>query len=132
MIHFTVDELRSKIDLKSIDGDLLSEGFRLLMSGHHMIWSNLDNFEKESNQYCLDQGWDPETTLIYYDLPPTEEERKAQEEATRKQIEEDPDWDDIQIGYVDPQQVIVTLVPNMTKERFVEVLLKPEKLKAFL
>ncbi len=127
-------ELGELVDFTGVDHDFLVQGFRLAAEGSgrpNMIWTTMENLEQDARKHAIDNSFDPETMLVVYDPPKTEEQRKAAEEETRRQIEEDPDWDDIQIGYVDPNQVIASVYKDMTPERLVELLLKPWKLRVF-
>lgn len=58
--------------------------------------------------------------------------RAEQSAVTAKAIEEDPDWDDIQIGYVDPKQIICSFYPDTTFEKFAGTINTVANLKAFL
>lgn len=134
MILFTNEQLRELVDFTEVDHDFLAQGFKLAAQGSgrpNVIWTNMENLKRDAEKHALDNGFDPATMLVLYSPPRTEEERKAAEEATRRQIEEDPDWDDIQIGYVDPEQVVASVYKDMTPERLVELLLKPWKLRVF-
>lgn len=134
MRFLTNTELRELVDFEEIDHEFLIQGFRLAALGSgrpNMIWTTMENLEQDARKHALDNGFDPETMLVVYDPPKTEEERKAAEEETRRQIEEDPDWDDIQIGYVPPDQVIASVYKDMTPERLAELLVKPWKLRVF-
>jgi hypothetical protein len=134
MILLTYDELRELVDFSKIDGDFLAQGFKLAARGSgrpNMIWTNMENLEKDATKHALDHGFDPETMLVLYERPRTEEERKAAEEETRRQIEADPDWDDIQIGYVDPNQVIASVYKDMTPQRLAQLLIKPWEMRVF-
>lgn len=135
MRFVTFDELRELVDMGSMSPDLLATGFKIANDGNgriNHIWSTVSTFEVDCEAHAIAAGWDPETTLVLWRPPPTPEERTESAERTRKAIEEDPDWDDIQIGYVPDDQVTGTLYPNMTKERLAEILIKPTKLKVFL
>jgi hypothetical protein len=134
MRFLTNAELRELVDFTDVDHDFLVQGFKLAAIGSgrpNLIWTTMEKLEEDARKHAIDNGFDPETMLVVYDPPKTEEERKAAEEETRRQIEEDPDWDDIQIGYVDPNQVIASVYKDMTPERLVELLLKPWKLRVF-
>lgn len=135
MIFLTFDELRKLVDFTDVDRQFVRDGFRLAQCGngerYSHVWTTVDDMEKDCTNYALERGWDPETTLFLYDPPKTEEELEVIAEQTRKAIEEDPDWDDIQIGHVDPKQVNGSIYKDMTPERLAELLLKPWKLRVF-
>lgn len=134
MRFITFDDLRELVDFEAIHHDLLADGFRLASAGNgfNHIWSTTSTFEVDCEAHAIAAGWDPETTLVLWQPPITPEQKAEAAERTRKAIEEDPDWDDIQIGHVPDDQVTGTLYPNMTKEMLIEILLKPSKLKVFL
>jgi len=133
MILFTFENLRSMVDLTKIDSDFLAQGFKLAAvdSGRNHLWTTMDDLEKDAEKHAIDNGWDPATMLVLYDPPRTEEERAAAAEEIKRQIEEDPDWDDIQIGEVDPKRVIASVYKNMTPEKLVKELLRPWEMRVF-
>lgn len=135
MRFVTFTQLRELVDFTEVDREFLKDGFRLAQSGNgekfSHVFTTVDDMEKDCTNYALERGWDPETTLFLYEPPKTEEEKEAIAERTRKEIEEDPDWDDIQIGYMDPKQVNGSIYKNMTIERLAELLMKPWKLRVF-
>lgn len=136
MKFITNDELRELVDFQSIHEDLLLEGFKLASregggSRFTHLFTNIDDLVKDSENHAITNGWDPDTTLVLYSPPPTEEDRAASAERTRKAIEEDPDWGDIQIGYVDPKQVVASIYKDMTAEKLVRLLTAPFNLKVF-
>lgn len=131
---FTFNELRELVDFSKIEGYFLADGFRLAARGSgrpNMVWTTMENMEKDATKHAIDNGFDPETMLVLYEVPKTEEERKAAEEETRRQIETDPDLDDIQIGHVPEDQVIATVYKDMTPEKLVKLLIKPWEMRVF-
>lgn len=134
MIFVTNNKLREHVDMNKMTVELLQEAFGLLVNHgkRHFLFTNIDDFEKECLNYAIEQGWDPDTTLVSYEEPLTTEEREERDARVAKEIAEDPDWDDIQIGYVDPKQVICSLYPNMTFEKFIGTINSVANLKAFL
>lgn len=128
MRFLTFAELRIHQDFELVETNLLAEGFRQARPCQmNHIWSTVTDLEKDATQFALDHGWNPETTLVLYDPPRTEEELAVSAEATRKAIEEDPDWDDIQIGYVPPDQVVASLYVDMTAEKLIDIILSPAR-----
>jgi len=130
----THNELKELVDFSEVDHDFLVQGFKLtaIDSGRpNAIWTTMETMEQDVRQHTIDNGFDPETTLVVYDPSKTKEKRKATEGETRRQIEENLDWDDIQIGYIDPNQVAASFCKNMIPERLVEPLLKPWKMRIF-
>lgn len=134
MIYLTMTELRTLVDMEKIDADLIGEIFVALRSGgkQEFLFTNTDEYLTACPEHARKQGWDPETTLVLYEPPPTEEERAEMAANTAKQIAEDPDWDDIQIGYVDPKQIICSFFPEVSKEKMAQVFNSYANLKAFL
>ena len=122
MRYFTFVELRPLLDPSNIDVDLLAERFKIANGGRNHLFTNIDDLKADANKFAIDKGWDPETTLVLYDPPRTEEERAEAAAATAKAIAEDPDWDDIQIGEVDPKQVVASLYRNMTSTQLMDIL----------
>jgi hypothetical protein len=134
MIFVTYRELHKHVDMSKLNEGVIMEAFDHLRGGEkgHFFFTNVDEYKFACAQYAIKQGWDPETTLVLFQLPPTDEERAARAAETAKKIEEDPDWDDIQIGQVDPKQVICSLHPNLSLEKLVSTLNSFGNLKAFL
>lgn len=134
MIFVTYTELRKHVDMSQLNQGVLMEAFDHLRDGEkgHFLFTNIDEYKHVCETYAVGQGWDPETTLVLFELPPTEEERAAQEAEAAKRAAEDPDWDDIQIGTVDPKRVICSLHENLSLERLAATLNSFGKLKAFL
>ncbi len=134
MIFVTYAELHKHVDMSKLNEGVILEAFDHIRGGDsgHFLFTNVDEYKFACAQYAIKQGWDPNTTLVLYHLPPTDEERAAQEAATAKKIAEDPDWDDIQIGVVDPKQVVCSIYPNLTLEKLISTLNSFGNLKAFL
>lgn len=128
MRFVTFEELRNHHDFEYVETGCLAEGFRQARPCQmNVIWSNMANLEKDATQFALDHGWDPESILVLYDPPKTQEERDAIAAETARQIEEDPDWDDIQIGYVPDDQVIGSIYKDMTVDDLIKTILGPSK-----
>lgn len=122
MRFLTFEELRRNQDFELVDTNLLAEGFKLARPCQmNLIWSTMEHLEKDATQFALDHGYDPETLLVLYDPPRPAEEKDINQQA------QDLDWDDIQIGYIDPKQVIASLYQNMTAEELIKIILKPAR-----
>jgi hypothetical protein len=134
MIFVTFSQLREHVDMDKFNHDLVMEVFEYLRAGdkNHFLFSNTDEYKEKCPEYAISQGWDSETTLVLFEPPPTEEEKAIQQEKIAKQIAEDPDWDDIQIGQVDPKQVVCSFYPNLTFEKLVQTFNSFGNMKAFL
>ena len=128
MRFLTFEELRRHQDFELVDIDLLAEGFKLARPCQmNHIWSTMDDLEKDATQFALDHDYDPETLLVLYDPPRTEKEKEAVAKLIAQRQAEEPDWDDIQIGYVDPKQVVASLYQNMTTEELIKIIFKPSR-----
>lgn len=131
MKFVTFEDLRNHQNFEYVETNCLAEGFRQARPCQmNMIWSNMANLEKDATQFALEHGWDPESILVLYDPPKTEEEREAIAKETARQIAEDPDWDDIQIGYVPDDQVIASLYKDMTIDDLINAIMAPARSKA--
>ncbi len=134
MIYVTYSHLREQVAMDQLNENLLMEIFDKLSDGDklHFLFTNTNEYKDTCPQYAVNRGWNPDTTLVLYELPPTEEERAAQAAATAKAIEEDPNWDDIQVGPSEPNQIICSFFQDLTLEKLVQTLNSYAKLKAFL
>lgn len=128
----TYDQLRPLLELDHLDGDLLAEAFKLLNCGHHYIWVDANQIEERSSQYAIEQGWNPETTMVLYSPPtpvPTYQEMQKDMGIT----EPTPDDDfDIIIGTLNPTQTVCSLYPDMSAEKLADTINRVSRMRVFL
>jgi hypothetical protein len=123
----TFDDLRPLVEVEKMDAELLAETFRILNYGHHYLWIDKEEIEQKATQYALQQGWDPDTTLVLYSLPTL-----TQEYVPDPDREIDLDDFDIQIGSVNPNQAVCTLYPNLTVEKLADTINRISRMRVFL
>ena len=126
MIFVTNEELRKHLELDNLTSGVISEAFEQLNNHErqHFLFTNTDDYKERSLEYVISQGWNPDTTLVLFEMPVPEELR---EPAPPPQ-----DWDDIQIGYVDPKQLICSFFQDLTLEKMAHTINAIGRLKVFL
>jgi len=134
MIFVTYTELRKHVDMNKLTEGVIMEAFLHLQEGGntHFLFTNTDDYKTKCSEYVDRQGWNSETTLILFDWPLNEQEKAEQAARIAQEIASDPDWDDIQIGSVDPKQIICSFFPNVTLEKMTDTLNSFGRLKVFL
>lgn len=130
MIFVTNEELRQHLELDNLNPGVIEEAFSQINNHEqgHYLFTNTDEYKDRALEYATKQGWNLDTTLVLFEMPPTPEEKMAME-ASAKPIE---DWDDIQIGYVDPKQIILSFYQNITLEKMAQTINAMGRLKVFL
>lgn len=126
----TYEELRPLLEVEHLSGDLLMEVMKLISESNHLIWVDYKDMETRATAYAIEQGWDPETTMVlYYPPSPVPTYKELEKEMG---IEDPTDDFDIQIGSLNPSQIVCTLYPNMSATKFAETINRLSRMRVFL